>query len=215
MSDIPKEQLARQLGDGVRALGLEILPDATTRLLDYLALLAKWNRTHNLTAVRDPAEMVTRHLLDSLAVVPYVRGPRVADLGSGGGLPGIPLACALPACEFVLIESRDKKCQFLRHATAALGLGNVQVARSRIEEYRPQGKFDTLVARALADLPTLLQVSEHLWGPGGRFLAMKGTRPDAELARLPAQYKLVNVEPLLVPGLQAERHLVIIEQPAV
>jgi 16S rRNA (guanine527-N7)-methyltransferase len=178
-------------------------------LLAYLALLARWNATYNLTAIRDPREMVAKHLLDSLAMQPFVRDLRtLADLGTGPGLPGIPLAIATPALEVTLVESNGKKARFLREAARQLGLGNVRVAESRIEAFRPGTPFDAITARALATLPLILELGGHLPGPDGRLLAMKGVVPDDEIAALPAGWRLAAVHALRVPGLDAERHLV-------
>jgi 16S rRNA (guanine527-N7)-methyltransferase len=201
------DTLRPQLAAGLEALGL---PAAlATPLLAYLALLARWNATYNLTAIRDPRDMVAKHLLDSLAMQPFVRGLRtLADLGTGPGLPGIPLAIATPALQVTLVESNGKKARFLREAARQLGLGNVQVAESRIEAFRPGTHFDAITARALATLPLILELGGHLPGPAGRLLAMKGVVPDEEIATLPAGWRLAAVHPLRVPGLDAERHLV-------
>ena len=201
------DTLRPQLAAGLEALGL---PAAlATPLLAYLALLARWNATYNLTAIRDPRDMVAKHLLDSLAMQPFVRGLRtLADLGTGPGLPGIPLAIATPGLQVTLVESNGKKARFLREAARQLGLGNVQVAESRIEAFRPGTHFDAITARALATLPLILELGGHLPGPAGRLLAMKGVVPDEEIATLPAGWRLAAVHPLRVPGLDAERHLV-------
>ncbi len=201
------DTLRPQLATGLDALGL---PDAlATPLLAYLALLARWNATYNLTAIRDPRDMVAKHLLDSLAMQPFVRGLRtLADLGTGPGLPGIPLAIATPGLQVTLVESNGKKARFLREAARQLGLGNVQVAESRIEAFQPGTHFDAITARALATLPLILELGGHLPGPGGRLLAMKGVVPDGEIAALPAGWRLAAVHPLRVPGLDAERDLV-------
>ena len=199
--------LRPELEAGLGALALD--PALATPLLDYVALLALWNSTYNLTAVRDPREMLAKHLLDSLAMQPFVRGLRtLADLGTGPGLPGIPLAIATPGLQVTLVESNGKKARFLREAARQLGLGNVQVAESRIEAFRPGTPFDAITARALATLPLILELGGHLPGPGGRLLAMKGVVPDEEIATLPAGWRLAAVHPLRVPGLDAERHLV-------
>ena len=201
------DALRPELDTGLRALGLESA--LATPLLAYLALLARWNATYNLTAIRDPREMLAKHLLDSLAMQPFVRGLRtLADLGTGPGLPGIPLAIATPGLQVTLVESNGKKARFLREAARQLGLGNVQVAESRIEAFRPGTPFDAITARALATLPLILELGGHLPGPGGRLLAMKGVVPDGEIATLPAGWRLAAVHPLRVPGLDAERHLV-------
>ena len=201
------DTLRPQLAAGLEALGL---PAAlATPLLAYLALLARWNATYNLTAIREPRDMVAKHLLDSLAMQPFVRGLRtLADLGTGPGLPGIPLAIATPGLQVTLVESNGKKARFLREAVRQLGLGNVQVAESRIEAFQPGTHFDAITARALATLPLILELGGHLPGPGGRLLAMKGVVPDEEIATLPAGWRLAAVHPLRVPGLDAERHLV-------
>ena len=199
--------LQDELQRGLSTLGLDAATLAPP-LLQYLALLDRWNRTYNLTAIRDPREMVTRHLLDSLAMHPFVERGTLADLGTGPGLPGIPLAIAKPDLQVTLVESNGKKARFLREAARQLGLGNVQVAESRIEAFRPGTPFDAITARALATLPLILELGGHLPGPGGRLLAMKGVVPDEEIAALPAGWRLAAVHPLRVPGLDAERHLV-------
>ena len=201
------DALRPELDTGLRALGLD--PALAEPLLAYLALLERWNATYNLTAIRDPRDMVAKHLLDSLAMQPFVRGLRtLADLGTGPGLPGIPLAIATPGLQVTLVESNGKKARFLREAVRQLGLGNVQVAESRIEAFQPGTHFDAITARALATLPLILELGGHLPGPGGRLLAMKGVVPDEEIATLPAGWRLAAVHPLRVPGLDAERHLV-------
>ena len=199
--------LRPELEAGLSQLALD--PALAAPLLDYLALLARWNATYNLPAIRDPREMLSRHLLDSLAMQPFVRGlGTLADLGTGPGLPGIPLAIATPGLRVTLVESNGKKARFLREAVRRLGLGNVAVAESRIEAFRPDAGFDAITARALATLPLILELGGHLPGPAGRLLAMKGVAPDEEIAALPAGWRVVAVHPLRVPGLDAERHLV-------
>ena len=201
------DALRGDLEAGLRALGLD---DALAGpLLAYLALLARWNATYNLTAVRDPREMVGKHLLDALAMQPFVRGlSSLADLGTGPGLPGIPLAIATPGLQVTLVESNGKKARFLREAVRQLGLANASVAESRIEAFRPGTTFDAITARALATLPAILALGGHLLGETGRLLAMKGVRPGDEIAALPPEWRLHAVHPLNVPGLDAERHLV-------
>ena len=195
------------LRDGLAALGLEA-EALTPPLLAYLALLVRWNATYNLTAIRDPREMVTKHLLDSLAMAPFVPDAPLADLGTGPGLPGIPLAITHPQLQVALVESNGKKARFLREAVRTLGLGNARVLESRAEAVAEPGGFDAITARALATLPDILAVGGHLLAPDGQLLAMKGTRPDEEIAALPAGWRLLSVEPLSVPGLGAARHLV-------
>jgi 16S rRNA (guanine527-N7)-methyltransferase len=203
------------LDAGLAALDLPAPPATLApRLLDYLALLAKWNQAYNLTAVRDPREMLTRHLLDSLAMAPYVDASPLADLGTGPGLPGIPLAIANPALEVALVESNGKKARFLREAVRVLGLANARVLEARAEAVDAPGQYALLTARALDRLAGIVAVGGHLLAPGGRLLAMKGQRPDEELAELPPGWDLVAVHPLRVPGLAAERHLVEIRRRA-
>jgi 16S rRNA (guanine527-N7)-methyltransferase len=180
------------------------------RLLVFVRLLAKWNAAYNLTAVRDPAEMVTRHLLDSLVLLPYLQGAHVLDIGTGPGLPGIPLAVARPDCSFTLLDANAKKTRFVTQAVGELGLKNVDVVQARVENYRPAQKFDTLVARAFSSIADMLEKTRHLCAPHGRFLAMKGVYPVEELAAIPADYAVSEVAALQVPGLKAARHLAII-----
>ncbi|MEN1956158.1 16S rRNA (guanine(527)-N(7))-methyltransferase RsmG [Luteimonas changyuni] len=201
------------LDTGLAELGLD--PALAAPLRRYLDLLARWNRTYNLTAIRDPREMVTLHLLDSLSMHAHVRDiASLADLGAGAGLPGIPLAIALPALQVTLVESNGKKARFLREAVRTLGLANAQVAESRAEAVDMPGAFDAITARAMASLADILAVGGHLLAPGGRLLAMKGARPEAELAALPAGWQVEAVHPLAVPGLAAERHLVVVGRAA-
>lgn len=198
---------AARLTAGLDALALTL--DLAAPLLAYLDLLQRWNRTYNLTAIREPDAMVTLHLLDSLAMAPYVAGVhRLADLGTGPGLPGIPLAIAHPGLEVALVESNGKKARFLREAVRQLALPNARVIEARAEAATPSGGFDAITARALATLPDILAVGGHLLAPGGRLLAMKGARPDDEIAALPAGWAVHDVIALQVPGLDAERHLV-------
>lgn len=180
-------------------------------MIDYLGELAAWNRTYNLTAVHRPAEMVDRHLLDSLSLVPYLRGKRIADVGSGAGLPGMPLALACPERQFVLVDSRRKRVMFMRHVIRFLNLDNVEVVHARVEDYR-QGRagFDVVTARAFARLDRLVALGAHLCAPEGRILAMKGRDPQAELRGVDRGFKVLGVHALAVPGLRGERHLVVL-----
>ena len=178
-------------------------------MLAYLGLLVRWNRTYNLTAVRDPLEMVSRHLLDSLAVLPHVGERRLLDVGAGAGLPGIPLAIANPALEVTLVDSAGKKVRFMRHVKRALGLENIEPLHVRIESLQPGEAFDTVISRAFTSLAEFAASVRHLAAPGTRLLAMKGRRPEGEIAELPAWLSLDAVEELHVPGLHEQRHLVI------
>ncbi len=182
-------------------------------LLAYLTLLNRWNGTYNLTAIRDPLEMVTRHLLDSLAMQPHLERGTLADLGTGPGLPGIPLAIARPQLQVTLVESNGKKARFMREAVRQLGLGNARVAESRAEALDEPGAYDHLTARAMDSLAGIIRVGGHLLRPGGRLLAMKGVYPHDEIAQLPAGWALQQVLPLNVPGLTGERHLVVVSRP--
>lgn len=209
-TDFPSE-LRAELDAGLATLALDAA--LAEPLLAYLSLLDRWNRTYNLTAIRDPRDMVAKHLLDSLAMHPYVRDVgTLADLGTGPGLPGIPLAIAILSLRVTLVESNGKKARFLREAVRSLGLGNARVAESRAEALDEPAAYDAITARALATLPDILVVGGHLLAPNGRLLAMKGARPDEEIAALPAGWRLEAVHPLAVPGLAAERHLVVVER---
>ena len=202
----PLQSLSPELESGLAALGL---PEALApRLLEYLALLHRWNRAYNLTAIRDPREMLGKHLLDSLAMHPFVAGESLADLGTGPGLPGIPLAIAKPELRVALVESNGKKARFLREAVRVLGLDNARVLESRAEAVEEPGAFQLLTARALDRLAGIIAVGGHLLSDDGRLLAMKGVRPDAEMAQLPAGWRVSAVHALRVPGLLAERHLI-------
>jgi len=200
--------IEKTLMEGCERLDLRLPEGAYIRLAAYLVLLERWNRAYNLTAVREPEAMVIRHLLDSLSILPWLTGPRVLDVGSGAGLPGIPLAIAQPEYEFCLLDSNGKRTRFLIQATAELHLSNVSVVRSRAEDYRPATLFNSVVSRAFATLAELAVDAGRLCAPTGRLLAMKGVFPDDELARLPSAYQVVGVYPLRVPHLDAERHLV-------
>jgi 16S rRNA (guanine527-N7)-methyltransferase len=194
---------AHELTDGLAAMHLDMPAGAQAKLLAYIDLLAKWNHAYNLTAVRDPAEMVPRHLLDSLAVLPFVQGATLADLGSGAGLPGIPLAIARPALAVTLVESNGKKARFLREAVRSLPLPNVKVAQVRVQD--AAGRFDTVTARAFASLADMLVWAGHLLAPDGRWLALKGHADAAEMAAVPLGFRVVATHPLRVPGAAGER----------
>jgi 16S rRNA (guanine527-N7)-methyltransferase len=196
---------------GLLALGVGLSDEQVERLERYLALLEKWNRVYNLTAIREPERMVTHHLLDSLAILPHVRGPRVLDVGSGAGLPGIPLALAAPGLEVTLLDSSHKKAAFLQQAVAELALANATVVAGRIEAWQTAARFDTIVSRAFADLGEFASAAARLLAPGGVIAAMKGVHPHDEIERLPAGFRVREVLKLDVPLLDAERHLVLVE----
>lgn len=193
--------------EGLATLSLAV--ELSSPLLAYLQLLAKWNRAYNLTAVREPSEMVTLHLLDSLSVNPYLYGERILDVGTGPGLPGIPLALANPAKHFTLLDSLGKKTRFIQQVINTLELANVTVVQSRVEAFQPPQGFSTVISRAFASLQEMVSHSSHCLERGGRMLAMKGQYPQAELETLGSEVEVLSVEQLEVPGLSAARHLVI------
>ncbi|SEP96375.1 16S rRNA (guanine527-N7)-methyltransferase [Ectothiorhodospira magna] len=194
------------LRDGLTALSLP--PGLAPPLARYLCLMERWNRAYNLTAVRDFEAMVQRHLLDSLAVLPWVRGPRIADIGTGPGLPGIPLALARPDWQLVLLDSGGKKTRFLRQAVMALEMDNVVVVQDRVENYHPDEGFDTVISRAFAATAAFTRLAGHLCAPEGQLLAMKGRDTDDDPQALPTGWRVVATHSLQVPGLAAARHLV-------
>ena len=204
--------LAARLAEGVAELGIVLPAPAQQRLLDYLALLAKWNRIYNLTAVRETSRMVSQHLLDSLAVAAHVKADTLLDVGSGAGLPGIPLAVALPRAHVTLLESNHKKCAFLQQAKLELKLDNVAVASERVETWRPGRTFEVVISRAFSDMAEFVNLAGRHAAPGGKLAAMKGIYPHEELAQLPAGWTLASAVPLSVPGLRARRHLLLIEK---
>jgi 16S rRNA (guanine527-N7)-methyltransferase len=200
------------LDRGLAGLALALPPEARDRLLAFVELLAKWNRTYNLTAIRDPMKTVSHHLLDSLAVLPHLPMPAdgtLADVGSGGGLPGIPLAIARPQWRVTVNDSNRKKTTFLRQAAIELGLGNVSVHAGRVEDWRPVERFWVVISRGFAELADFVSSCRHLVAPGGALAAMKGVYPHDELARTPAAAHCKNVVRVDVPLLEAERHLVL------
>jgi 16S rRNA (guanine527-N7)-methyltransferase len=200
-----------QLSQGLAGLRLTLSSEAQTRLLQYLVLLSKWNRTYNLTAIREPSRLVSHHLLDSLAVLPYIEGNSIVDVGSGAGLPGIPLAIARPEWNVVLVDSNHKKCAFLRQAAVELKLQGTQIVTVRAEQWHPVHRFDVVISRAFSDLPGFVETARHLCGPGAVMAAMKGVHPDEELAQLGPDIRVHKVLALHVPGLRAARHLVLLE----
>jgi 16S rRNA (guanine527-N7)-methyltransferase len=211
----PNRSLRRRLDVGIDSLfgpgppaGCRLDTSVREALIAYVELLARWNCSFNLTAVRDPLEMVPRHLLDSLAVLPYLRGGPVLDAGTGAGLPGIPLAMTRPDLAFTLLDSNGKKTRFVRQAALTLGLDNVTVVHDRLEAYRPEQKFATIVARALAATTHLVSASRHLCADGGMLLAMKGRAADGETAVPEDLAVVMAVHPLSVPFLDGERTLI-------
>ena len=197
-----------RLAAGLEALGLVLAPGQVEALLTLVAELADWNTRVNLTAIKEPAEVVDKHLLDSLAMLPFIKGLLVADIGTGAGFPGLPLAVADLDRRYTLIDSTGKKVAFVRHAVAMLRLPNIEVVQERAESYKPARPFDSVIARALGSLADFVRVAGHLVGRDGRLLAMKGKVPEDELKGLPAGWKVLAVRPIRVPGLDAERCLV-------
>jgi len=213
MTGFARDELTAALANGIQALQLELSDAQVGQLMDYLSLLNKWNAVYNLTAVRNPSQMVTQHLLDSLAVVPAFAGAaNILDVGAGGGLPGMVLAIARPDMRVSMIDTVHKKTAFLTQAKAELGLSNVTVHTARVEQLQVQQPFDVITSRAFAELKDFITWSQHLLQRGGRFIALKGVMPQDEIARLPAGWKVTQVQPLKVPSLDAERHLVFIER---
>jgi 16S rRNA (guanine527-N7)-methyltransferase len=213
MALFDRARLAQVLQNGVTDLKLEMTEEQQARLLDYLALLNKWNSVYNLTAVRDPMEMMTLHVLDSLAALPAFDGVQnVLDVGAGGGLPGMVLAISRPDMKVSMIDTVHKKTAFLTQVKAELGLGNVTVYTKKVQDLQVKTPFDVITSRAFADLSDFVNWSGHLLAEGGRFIALKGTAPAEERERLPEPWKVSDLKALQVPGLDAERHLVFIEK---
>lgn len=206
MTQFDMKSLGIQLENGLAAMGLSINAPVQQKLLAYLALIHKWNKVHNLTAVREPAEMVTLHLLDSLAVLPHIQAERLLDVGSGAGLPGIPLALCLPQMRVTVLDSSHKKASFMRQAKAELGVDNVEVVCGRVEQFKPEELYDVIISRAFSDLNQFTSLTRHLCKPDAQWLAMKGVHPYDELTQI--SIKPSQIAPLHVAGLKAQRHLV-------
>jgi 16S rRNA (guanine527-N7)-methyltransferase len=201
-----------QLESGLAEMGLELGQPRQQTLLEYLALLMKWNSSYNLTAIRDPEEMVARQLLDSLSILPLVQGGRILDVGTGAGLPGIPLAICMPDADFTLLDSNGKKTRFVRQAKLELGLNNLEVEQMRVEQLAAAQGFDTITCRAFAALPKIVALTSGLLAPRGILLAMKGTVPEEEVAGLRRSGSEVEIVRLQVPR-SGERHAIILRQP--
>lgn len=197
---------------GIAQLGLAADESFTEVLLGFLTELIRWNKAYNLTAIRDPAEMVSRHLLDSLTVAPYIKTKTVLDVGTGAGLPGIPLALLYPDTSFYLLDSNGKKIRFIDHAVRTLGLQNVKALQARVESHPGDTRYDTVVCRAYASLLDFISSSGSLLAEGGEMIAMKGKVPQAELDELPLQWVATAVDKVEVPGVEGERHIVVIKR---
>jgi len=206
---VSRSDLNEILSKGLRELDLaQPLDDKQqATLIKYVELLEKWNKSYNLTAVRKPEQMVTRHLLDSLSISPYLRGNSLLDVGTGAGLPGIPLAIVFPDRQFTLLDSNNKKTRFVVQAVSELELPNVDVVQSRVEEFQPNKVFDSIITRAYATIGDMVRQTTHLLGENGQFLAMKGTNPVAEIDELPSNYVIKESHVIKVPGLEEQRHL--------
>lgn len=210
---IQNSRWAAQLDAGLGTMGIAASPEQKERWLAFLTLLMKWNKAYNLTAVRDPAEVVARQLLDSLSILPWFTAEALLDVGAGGGLPGIPLAILFPGRQFTLLDSNGKKTRFLTQCKLDLGLDNLTVVQARADEFQPPQAFSQISSRAFTALPNLVAWCAHLLAPGGQFLAMKGQYPENEVAALPAPWQVEARHGLQVPGCEAERHLLIIARP--
>jgi len=205
------DPLRTAIFQGCSVLNPELDDAAVEKFVVFIRLLEKWNRVTNLTAVRDPLQMVTRHILDSLAVIPFLTRGSLLDVGSGAGLPGVPIAIARPGLDVTLLDANAKKLRFVRQAAAELGLDNVQVVQARMQEYQPGRSFDMVISRAVASLDELYQQTVHLLRPGGRMLFMKGAVPEQEIGALQDGRAGLHIERLNIPGLAAERHLLWLE----
>lgn len=214
MSSMVTSQHADELSTGARALGIDLSERQHAQLLAYLALLIKWNKAYNLTAVRNPDEMVSRHLLDSLSVVPFIEGERWLDVGSGGGMPGIPLAIMFPEMKISLLDSNGKKTRFQTQVKLELKLDNLEVIHSRAEAYQPAQPFNGIISRAFSSLEDFSNWTRHMGNTETRWLAMKGLHPSDELVALPADFRLDSAQALAVPGCQGQRHLLILRRTA-
>ena len=212
-SDVSVAQLDSALREGIAAQGLQVEDPQRAAMLQYIGLLQRWNKAYNLTSIKDPMQMLSYHLLDSLSIGPHLQGRSFIDVGTGAGLPGIPLAVTHPDKSFSLLDSNGKKIRFLFQIKTALKLSNVKEMQGRVEEYKPEQLYDGVISRAFASLTDMIEGSEHLLAAGGYFYAMKGRYPDKELSELPKGYKVEQAIELNVPTLDQQRHLIIIKKP--
>lgn len=202
------DKLENLLRSGAEAQSINLTDEQITLLLNYLQLLHKWNKAYNLTAIRNPEQMLPLHLLDSLSIIPFVQGEDILDVGTGPGLPGIPLAIFYPERKFTLMDSNGKKTRFLFQVKNELGLNNVAEIQSRVEAYQPEQSFDAITSRAFTSLSDMVEKTSHLLKKNGRFYAMKGQYPHQELREMPKHYNVVASHPLQVPSVNGERHLI-------
>ncbi|MHC6228195.1 16S rRNA (guanine(527)-N(7))-methyltransferase RsmG [Pseudomonas sp. X10] len=216
MSSLVTPQHAEELSTGARQLGVELSERQHEQLLAYLALLIKWNKAYNLTAVRDPDEMVSRHLLDSLSIMPFIHSesPRWLDVGSGGGMPGIPLAILHPNKQVTVLDSNGKKTRFLTQVKLELKLDNLEVIHKRVEEFQPAQPFTGIISRAFSSMENFTNWTRHLGDTQTEWLAMKGLHPADELVALPQDFTVESEQALTVPGCQGQRHLLILRRTA-
>jgi 16S rRNA (guanine527-N7)-methyltransferase len=204
--------LANTLAIALADNGHDLAALIQQQLLHYLQLMARWNQTFNLTAIRDFNEMVWLHVVDSLAISPYLHGTRIIDVGSGAGLPGIPLALAHPDKKIVLLDSNSKKTRFLTQVKLELNINNIEIVHSRSEDFNPATGFDSVVSRAFASIPVMLAKTGHLAAKAGQFIAMKGVYPEVEIQQLPVGFKVIATHKLVIKGLAAVRHVVCIQK---
>ena len=206
------EQLRSILDQGVAQMGLTLSDEQASKLVQYVELMHKWNKAYNLTSVRQPGQMMSRHILDSLAITPYVQGKTVIDVGTGPGLPGMPLAIMLPHCQFTLLDSLGKRVRFMKQCVHELGLSNVTPVQSRVEAYDNMPPFDIVLSRAFASLKDMLHWCAHLVDSTGTFLALKGQFPQEEISEVSNHFRIETVNELKIPGLDEERHLVTVKK---
>ncbi|MEN9916455.1 MAG: ribosomal small subunit methyltransferase [Pseudomonadota bacterium] len=204
------KQLHVELVKQLKQNQLHIDDVTSKKLIEYVLLLHKWNQIYNLTSVRDPLQMLSKHILDSLAISPYLQGPRILDVGSGAGLPGLPLALTHPQYRFALLDSNGKKTRFLTHVMQTLMINNVEIISSRVEKYSPTNCFNCIVSRAFSQLNEFLHKTKHLCCKDGVFLAMKGKYPSEEINALGTDFKLIDTQALQIAGLEQKRHVLII-----
>lgn len=208
----PFEQIQDKLAKACQKLPFSVSEEQQSQLIKYLEMVNKWNKAYNLTSVRDPLEMVTVHLVDSIAVSPLLEGKRFIDVGTGPGLPGVPLAIMCPDAQFVLLDSLGKRIRFLKQVAFELKLANIEPIQSRVEEHTPEVEFDAVITRAYASIELMLSSCQHLVTSGGKFLALKGIYPEEELDAVSDAFSVVESTPLNVPGLDAQRHVIKIEK---
>ena len=211
MATFDRTQLAALLENSVAALPFDVSQAQQQKLLDYLQLIHKWNKAYNLTSVRNPEEMLAKHIVDSIAVMPYLKGQQFIDVGTGPGLPGIPLAIMLPNAHFTLLDSLGKRVRFMKQCAHELALTNVSPVQSRVEDHQPTALYDGVISRAFASLKDMLHWCQHLVDSTGAFFALKGQMPEQELDEISTTYTIDAVHSVDVPGLVGQRHLIVIK----